>query len=238
MRVHAADVGERLHLRRPVEEIDAIAAKQREVSSSRQTVPELFELHGRLTLAALAEDVDHFAEGTDATTGEACCQLVEEAAGHALERGRRRVRSVHEVTQGRLGVDREEQAELLDSRCVPPQRSESVRDEVRVLFGRDHDGRLSELEPGRDVLRNRLGELLVLDVDLCGVSRRYVGPGNAHRGSVEGIPAGRGPPGALKAWNREDATRTIGRALRAWSGSWSQSSRRKPCRERGLRARR
>ena len=102
----------------------------------------VLERHRCLLLSALAEQVDHLAEGANPTLREASRELVEQAADQPLERGLARKRAVHDLIERRLRVAVRSSPSLSIRLRVPTQRGEALEHEARVLRGRDEDRRL------------------------------------------------------------------------------------------------
>ena len=80
VRVHAHDLGERAALDVELEDVEVVAAEEREGARLGELVPELLECDRRRLLPAPPEHVDHLAEGPDRPAGEARARLVHEAA--------------------------------------------------------------------------------------------------------------------------------------------------------------
>ena len=193
MGVQVADVPERRDLGLPVEDVEPVAAEEREAARACQAVPQLLERNRCVLLSPLAQQIDHLAVDANPRLREAGRELVEQSAGQPLERGLSRQRAVHDLLERRVRVGADEQSERVDSLRVPARSGEALEHEARVRRARDEDRGLTLVEAGGEVRGDGIGKLVGLGVDLRRMGRRRLGPGETHRRSVGGIPDGRGP---------------------------------------------
>ena len=85
VRVLAADVRQRLELRLQVEDVEAVAAEEREPPRGGERVPEPLEPVGGFCPSVPAEHVDHLAEHPHAALGLTPLRPVEQRSDDVLE---------------------------------------------------------------------------------------------------------------------------------------------------------
>ena len=85
MRVLAADAWQRFELGVRVEDVETIAAEERELPRRGERVPAPLELVGGVRPAALAEHVDHLAEDPNRARGPPSLSAVEQVDDDLLE---------------------------------------------------------------------------------------------------------------------------------------------------------
>ena len=78
--MRAADLGQGRDLRLAVEDVELVAAEEREAATQREAVPELLEQDGSVGAAARTEQIDHLAEDPGRAVREAGRELVEQCA--------------------------------------------------------------------------------------------------------------------------------------------------------------
>jgi hypothetical protein len=240
VRVQPADLRQRRALCRAIEDVEVIAAHQREAPGARQLVPELLQGHRGVQPSLLAEEVDHLAERPDLPPRKAVRDSVQDTSDDALERRLRRPLGLHELGQRVRRIEDGEQPARLE-RLELPARGLQPCGEARPVVGcgQDHRG-VADLEPGAEVLGHRHRQLLDVAVDLDAVSRRpghahEIGPAERHQRSLDArtssqtcagqdgsVPSARASGGEPVA-----VLRTPGRAVS--TGAQARAGRQKRC---------
>ena len=87
------------------EQVQSVAAQEREIALSGHRIPQLLELCRGLGLPALAEDVDHLSDRTCPGAGEPLREVVEQRPDDLLESLRRGTAADRELLERQRGID-------------------------------------------------------------------------------------------------------------------------------------
>ena len=190
MRVLAADAWQRLELGVRVEDVETIAAEERELPRRGERVPAPLELVGGVRPAALTEHVDHLAEDPNRAPGPPPLSAVEQVDDDLLEPLGNAAGRIVDCRHGLFGVRDDEQAGFLRARQAPTARVEVRAEQLDVVGRDDEDSRLVALEPHGEKGRNRFCEVGRVRVDLDPVragagAAEELSPGLAHRSSLD-----------------------------------------------------
>src|SRR5829696_789938 len=183
MRVRAADVRQRVTLTVRFEDLELVAAEEREATFRRERVPALLELDRRAQMPAPVEQVDHLPE--DARGATVLLDPVQQLLDDTIETAVDRALRVDQAVECLLRVGDMKQAGSLGLPETPATRLQPLADELEVGRRHNEDGGIVAFEArshiGRDGVR-QLGRLAV-DLDpVCGGAgtAQEVTPGLAH----------------------------------------------------------
>ena len=164
---------QRLELRLRIEDVEAIAAQERDLLSPGDVVPESLELVGDVRVAPTTEHIDHLAEHPRLHP-RATLDAVEHVGDGALELPAVEPVRADDPRQRLLRIRHDEEACALGVPKPPAARVEPLGEQAHVLGRGDEHARLVALEPRHEVRGDGVREVngVLIDLHTVGVRCR------------------------------------------------------------------